>query len=92
MKIGFVGLGSMGSGIARRLIDAGHTLTVYNRTRSRAEPFQALGAGVVDSVHDAAAGAELLITMVGDDRALEKSSFHLETLCRRCPRARCTCP
>ena len=44
MNIGFIGLGSMGAGMARRLIDAGHRLTVYNRTRSRAEPFQALGA------------------------------------------------
>jgi 3-hydroxyisobutyrate dehydrogenase-like beta-hydroxyacid dehydrogenase len=75
MNIGFIGLGSMGAGMARRLIDAGHTLTVYNRTRSRAEPFQALGARVADRVHDAAASAEALITMVGDDRALEEIVF-----------------
>jgi 3-hydroxyisobutyrate dehydrogenase-like beta-hydroxyacid dehydrogenase len=39
MKIGFVGLGNMGSGMARNLIKAGHRLTVYNRTRARAEEF-----------------------------------------------------
>lgn len=39
MKIGFIGLGSMGSAIARNLIKAGHPLAVYNRTRSRAEEF-----------------------------------------------------
>ena len=37
MNIAFIGLGNMGSGMARNLIKAGHTLTVYNRTRSRAE-------------------------------------------------------
>jgi 3-hydroxyisobutyrate dehydrogenase-like beta-hydroxyacid dehydrogenase len=39
MKVGFIGLGNMGSAIARNLIKAGHTLSVYNRTRSRAEAF-----------------------------------------------------
>ena len=42
MKVGFIGLGNMGSAIARNLINAGHDLTVYNRTRSRAEPFAAI--------------------------------------------------
>jgi 3-hydroxyisobutyrate dehydrogenase-like beta-hydroxyacid dehydrogenase len=42
MKLGFVGLGNMGSGIARNLIKAGHTLTVYNRTKSRAEELRPL--------------------------------------------------
>ena len=43
MKVGFVGLGNMGSAMVRNLIKAGHTLTVYNRTRSRAEGLQPLG-------------------------------------------------
>ena len=43
MKVGFIGLGNMGSAIARNLIKAGHSLTVYNRTRSRAEGFESLG-------------------------------------------------
>jgi 3-hydroxyisobutyrate dehydrogenase-like beta-hydroxyacid dehydrogenase len=75
MKIGFVGLGSMGSGMARRLIEAGHTLAVYNRTRSRAEPFRSSGTRVADSVHDVAAGADVLISMLADDRALEEIVF-----------------
>ena len=49
MKIGFVGLGSMGSGIARNLIKAGHALTVYNRTKSRAEDLRPLGAKVAET-------------------------------------------
>jgi 3-hydroxyisobutyrate dehydrogenase-like beta-hydroxyacid dehydrogenase len=48
MKIGFNGLGNMGSAIARNLIKAGLTLTVYNRTRSRAEAFASLGASDID--------------------------------------------
>lgn len=75
MQIGFVGLGHMGSGMARRLIDAGHTLTVYNRTRSRAEPLRKSGARVADTVRDAVASAEVLVSMVADDRALEEVVF-----------------
>ena len=75
MKTGFVGLGSMGSGIARNLIHAGHTLTVYNRTRSRAEEFQGLGARIAETPADAAAGAEAVITMLADDRAVEEVVF-----------------
>jgi 3-hydroxyisobutyrate dehydrogenase-like beta-hydroxyacid dehydrogenase len=61
--------------MARRLIDAGHALTVYNRTRSRAEPFGAFGARVADRVSDAAAGTDVLISMVADDAALEALVF-----------------
>ena len=43
MDVAFVGLGNMGSPMARHLIEAGHKLTVYNRTRSRAEPLQDAG-------------------------------------------------
>ncbi|HEY9230010.1 MAG TPA: NAD(P)-dependent oxidoreductase [Gemmatimonadaceae bacterium] len=75
MKIAFVGIGHMGSGMASRLIAAGHTLTVYNRTRSRAEPLGKLGARVVDSVRDAVTGAEVLITMLADDHAVEEVIF-----------------
>jgi len=75
MKIGFVGLGSMGAAMARRLIDGGHALTVYNRTRSRAEPFRALGARVADSVSDAATGVDVFISVVAV--SLKKKTFVL---------------
>jgi len=58
MKIGFIGLGNMGSGIARNLIKAGHQLTVYNRTRGRAEEFGKLGARVAATPAEAASGAD----------------------------------
>src|ERR1700742_1693112 len=75
MKVGFIGLGNMGSAIARNLIKAGHSLTVYNRTRSRAEAFESLGAGVAETPGAAAAGAEVLVTTLADDRAVEEIIF-----------------
>jgi 3-hydroxyisobutyrate dehydrogenase-like beta-hydroxyacid dehydrogenase len=75
MKIGFVGLGSMGSGMARNLIKAGHQLAVYNRTRSRTDEFKQVGAKVASSPGEAATGADAVITMLADDRALEAVIF-----------------
>jgi len=71
IDVGFIGLGNMGSGMARNLIRAGHQLTVYNRTRQRAESLESLGARVVSSPAEAASGAEVLITMLADDDAVE---------------------
>lgn len=73
MRVAFVGLGSMGSGMARNLLKAGHSLTVFNRTRSRAEELEQAGAKVADSPAEAASRAEVLITMLADDHALEDS-------------------
>ena len=70
MNIGFIGLGNMGAAIAPNLIRAGHALTVFNRTRSRTEGVRKLGATVAETVADLARGAETVITMVSDDRAL----------------------
>ena len=75
MKVGFVGLGNMGSAMVRNLIKAGHTLTVYNRTRSRAEGLQPLGARIAGSPGEAAAEAEALVTSLADDRAVEDVVF-----------------
>lgn len=75
MKVGFVGIGNMGSAMARNLIKAGHALAVYNKTRSRAEELRPLGATVAGTLAEAAADAEALITMVADDRAVEDVIF-----------------
>jgi 3-hydroxyisobutyrate dehydrogenase-like beta-hydroxyacid dehydrogenase len=75
MKVGFIGLGNMGSAIARNLIKAGHELTVYNRTQSRATPFASLGARIAETPSEAAAYAEVLITMLADDDAVEGVIF-----------------
>jgi 3-hydroxyisobutyrate dehydrogenase len=69
LNVALLGLGIMGNGIARNLLKAGFPLTVYNRTRAKAEPLAALGATVAASPHEAAAGADIVIAMVGDDHA-----------------------
>jgi 3-hydroxyisobutyrate dehydrogenase-like beta-hydroxyacid dehydrogenase len=51
--IAFIGLGNMGIAMAQRLLDAGYSLRVYNRTRSKAEPLARRGAQVVDEPRDA---------------------------------------
>lgn len=75
MKVGFIGLGNMGSGMARNLIKAGHQLTVYNRTRNRAEELRSSSVTVADTPGQASAGAEAVITMLSDDHALEEIVF-----------------
>jgi 3-hydroxyisobutyrate dehydrogenase-like beta-hydroxyacid dehydrogenase len=71
MNIAFIGLGNMGSAMATNLIKAGHTLTVYNRSCARADELKPLGARVASTPGEAAAGAEVAITMLADDHALE---------------------
>src|SRR5215470_15005394 len=73
MKVGFIGLGTMGSAMARNLIKAGFTLKVYNRTRSRAEELRSSGAVVADTPDQAASGVDVMITMLADDHALEEA-------------------
>src|SRR5258706_5691470 len=75
MKVGFIGLGNMGSAIAGNLIKAGHEMTVYNRTRSRAEATASLGATIAETPAEAAADREVLITMLADDAAVEDVIF-----------------
>lgn len=75
MKVGFIGLGNMGSGMARNLIRAGHSVTLYNRTRSRAEALRPDGATVAATAADAVSAAEAVITMLSDDAALEDVIF-----------------
>jgi 3-hydroxyisobutyrate dehydrogenase-like beta-hydroxyacid dehydrogenase len=65
----------MGSAIARNLIKAGHDLKVYNRTRSRAEPFGSLGARIAETPSEGALDAEVLFTMLADDAALDAVIF-----------------
>jgi 3-hydroxyisobutyrate dehydrogenase-like beta-hydroxyacid dehydrogenase len=71
MKLGFLGLGLMGRPMARNLLRAGHTVTVWNRTRSKADKLASEdGALVAESPAEAARGAEILVTMLADDAAV----------------------
>lgn len=74
MNIGFIGLGNMGRGMAHNLLQAGHTVTVWNRTASRANDLQKLGAQVASSPADCARTG-IVVTMVADDAALESVVF-----------------
>ncbi len=74
MKIGFIGLGNMGAGIAANLLKAGHEVTVYNRTSSKAEPLVKQGARYAAQVEEAC-GGDVVMTMLSDDSALESVAF-----------------
>jgi len=65
-KIGFLGTGIMGVQMARRLAQAGHQVTAWNRSRDKAEPLAKFGATIVDNPTEAAKGAEFLICMLSD--------------------------
>lgn len=75
MKIGFIGLGAMGSAMAHNLVKAGHELIVYNRTQSRAEEFRQAGARVASTPGEAAKGVDVVFTMLADDSATEGVVF-----------------
>ena len=74
-KIAFLGLGQMGSPMAARLLEAGHHVTVWNRTPERAAPLRQRGAVVASSPAEAAAGVEFAITMLATPEALEAVLF-----------------
>src|SRR3984893_11577828 len=74
MDVGFIGLGQMGSAIALNLIKAGHRVTVYNRTRAKAEALASQGAEVAESLADAWR-RPVVFTMLADDSAVEAAFF-----------------
>ena len=69
-ELGYVGLGVMGSSVTRRLLDAGHTVHVWNRTREKAEPLLEAGAQWADSPREVAERAEIVFTMVTNTAAV----------------------
>lgn len=71
MKIGFIGLGNLGMPIALNLVESNHTLCVYNRTLSKAEPLAAKGATVCETVTEVAKECDIVFTIVSDDAALK---------------------
>jgi len=68
-RVAFIGLGRMGHGMAGRYLDAGFTLSVWNRSRAKAEDLIARGARWATSPEDAAIDADAVVTMVADDQA-----------------------
>jgi 3-hydroxyisobutyrate dehydrogenase len=68
-RVAFIGLGKMGAGMASRLLDAGHELSVYNRTAAKADSLVTHGARLASSAKEACAGAGAVLCMVSDDVA-----------------------
>ncbi len=81
MKVGFIGLGHMGAGMAANLIAAGHEVTVYNRTPAKVQALVERGARAAARVADACRG-EVVITMLADDAALESVVFGADGILR----------
>lgn len=74
MKVGFIGLGHMGSGMAANLLNAGHEVAVYNRTPAKRQALVEKGARSAEQVADAC-GHDVVITMLSDDSALGSVVF-----------------
>ncbi len=70
-RIGFIGLGIMGSAMAKNLVKAGYDVTVWNRDRRKTEEFQALGREAAATPKDLARRCDVVITMVTGDEAME---------------------
>ena len=85
MNIAFIGLGNMGEAIARNLLNGGHTLTVYNRTKAKAETLLKAGAHWADTPAEAAETADVVCSMVTDDAALREITTGEFGLLQRLP-------
>ncbi|KAA5541182.1 NAD(P)-dependent oxidoreductase [Adhaeribacter rhizoryzae] len=85
MKIGFIGLGIMGSRMAANLIKAGHDLVVYNRTASKAEPLVAIGAKQVASPEEVARECRLIFTMLSTPESVEEAAVGAQGFLRALP-------
>ena len=75
MKVGFVGLGSMGLAMAESLLAQGHDLCVYNRAREKAQPLHEAGARLAATPAEAARDCEVVVSMLADDAAVEAVTF-----------------
>ena len=73
-RVGFAGLGAMGAGIARRLLDAGYEVVGWNRTKERAQPLLDAGMGWADTPRELAASVDVLFTMLTNTEAVEATA------------------
>ncbi|MEX0590523.1 MAG: NAD(P)-dependent oxidoreductase, partial [Xanthobacteraceae bacterium] len=86
MKVGFIGLGRMGQAMARRMLDAGHEVALYNRTPEKLKELAAAGAKVAKSIAEAATFGEAVFTMLTDDAAVEEVARQKSGLLDALPR------
>ncbi len=80
MRVGFLGLGNMGTPMALRLLAAGHELSVWNRSEERTKPLIHEGAIAAATPAEAELGADAVITMLSDDAAYEEVFFGVHRL------------
>ena len=71
MRVAFIGMGTMGVGMARNILKAGHDVTVHNRTRAKEESVAAEGAARAASPEEASANAEIIVICVSDTPDVE---------------------
>ncbi len=74
-RIGFIGLGTMGFNMAKRILSSGYPLIVFNRTPSRAQPLVAMGVPLAETPLELARVSDIVITMISDDAALDDVVF-----------------
>ncbi|RCN56310.1 NAD(P)-dependent oxidoreductase [Acidiferrobacter thiooxydans] len=84
MKVGFIGLGQMGSGMAGRLLTAEHALTVFNRSPEKMQPLVSCGARAAKSMRDFT-DAEVVVSMLADDSSVEHVTFSDDGLLKNLP-------
>lgn len=81
LRVGFIGLGRMGQAMAARILGGGHDLVVFNRTPEKAAELVKSGARLAESASAACEGREIVITMVTDDKALQKVTLDPGGIC-----------
>src|SRR5262245_32303169 len=86
MKVGFIGLGRMGQGMARRIHGAGHELCVFDMVAAATAPFGEAGARVASSIADLCPSSEVVVTMLVEDKAILDVALGSGGLCDSLPR------
>jgi 3-hydroxyisobutyrate dehydrogenase-like beta-hydroxyacid dehydrogenase len=85
MKVGFIGLGRMGRGMAQRILESGHELTVFDVVPEATRPFAEAGAAVAGSIQALAAASEVVVSMLVHDDAIRSVALGPEGLCTSLP-------
>jgi len=83
MRVGFVGLGRMGQGMAQRILGAGHDVSVFDLFAAQTAPLAAAGARVAASIADLAAGSEIVVSMLVEDAAIGNVALGPNGLCEK---------
>ena len=86
MRLGFIGLGRMGKGMARRLLDGGHELRVFDVSRAAVDDLVASGAQAADSVADVCRDREVIVTMLVEDAAVLDVALRRDGMCDSLPK------